>query len=200
MPPPFGVPRRPHKPPFSLSSSWCLFRPFAPGFCAPLPQLLSAEVSLIPLPGHRPRQTLSHRGRDPWERTAPPACPPARQPSVPHPREQLLSQRKQPRQLPRTFPGTRAGSCRQPHGPEPMPQLPVSSTASPAPAEAGVGVEGCEERHLPRRSSALETNFPGTNEKGGTAPPSQATSCLRFPTQRHPLAPSAQVNTAYLCR
>lgn len=115
---------------------------------------------------------------------------PGRQPNVPHPRAQLLSQRtQQPRQLPRTFPRTQAGSGGQPHGPEPVPRLPVPSTNSPAPGEAGVGVGGVRSATCRARSSALETNFPGTHEKGGAAPPSQATLRLRFPTRRHPLAP-----------
>ncbi|XP_062961766.1 uncharacterized protein LOC134384056 [Cynocephalus volans] len=76
--------------------------------------------------------------------------PPARQPSVPRPGAQLLSQRTQPpRQLPRTFPRTQAGAGPQPSGSEPVPQLAVPSAASPGPGEAGGGVGG-EERHLPR--------------------------------------------------
>ena len=124
----------------SRSSSWCLFQPCAPGFRAPLPQLLSPEVTLSPLlgvqtpPDPRPPRPSSLRVHCSTR-------PPARQPSVPSPRTQLLSQRtRQPRQLPRTFPGTQAGSGRQSHGPKPGPRLPVPSHARPAPGEAGVGV------------------------------------------------------------
>lgn len=175
----------------SLSSNSCLFQPCVPRFRVffsptakprghPQPTL-GAQTPPDPRPP-RPSPLGAHRS----------TRLPARQPNVPHPRAQLLSRRtQQPRQVPGTFPRTQAAAGGQPHGPKPVPRLPVPSTASPAPGDAGVGVGGVRSATCRARSSALETNFPGTNEKGGAAPPSQATHCLRFPTRRHPLAPRA---------
>nr|CAI9713937.1 unnamed protein product [Rangifer tarandus platyrhynchus] len=64
----------------SRSSSWCLFQPCAPGFRAPLPQLLSPEVTLSPLWGVETPPDLRPPRPSPLGvhgSTRPPAHPPA---------------------------------------------------------------------------------------------------------------------------
>lgn len=127
----------------------------------------------------------------------PPAHPSAALPA-PGPAPQFLGRNFSPRahhrggNSPELFPGPR--EVRPAVRAEPVPRFAVPRPASPAPREAGVGVGE------PEAEQRTSTNFPGTNEKGGAAPPSQAPSRLPSPTWRHPGSPRAPVNIAYLCR
>lgn len=165
-------------------SLWCSLRPhkllFSLSFRVPISALcpwIQGSFSPVVEPRGHPQPTLGEQTPpDPLPRCKPP--PPrsaplhqAASPPVPG-RNFSPGTHNSRQQLARTFPGTRAGFGRQPGGSGPAPRFPVPCVASPSLWEAGGGVgKGVRNATCRAWSSALKINFPGTDEKGGVAPP-----------------------------